>query len=174
MGATLDADTQSGIILFHLFPLSISLFHLSYVTVPPQNAGNDLATILLSIEKLVSEIDLNGIALGVVQMGSMTRAMVVVPLLRIAIFLCLVMTLMILAEKICFGMVSLVVKIFRLKPEKRYRWEPMQPDLELGTLAYPKVLIQIPMFNEKEVIKSIISISISFFSSFVTVTGVDT
>jgi len=84
-------------------------------------------------------------------MGSMTRAMVVVPLLRVAIFLCLVMTLMILAEKICFGMVSLVVKIFHLKAEKRYRWEPMRPDLEQGTRAYPKVLIQIPMFNEKEV-----------------------
>ncbi|GFY82705.1 nucleotide-diphospho-sugar transferases superfamily protein [Actinidia rufa] len=34
---------------------------------------------------------------------------------------------------------------------KRYRWEPIKDDLEVGNLAYPMVLVQIPMYNEKEV-----------------------
>ncbi|KAE8683232.1 putative mannan synthase 3 [Hibiscus syriacus] len=39
----------------------------------------------------------------------------------------------------------------QMKPEKRYKWEPMKDDVELGSSAYPMVLIQIPMYNEKEV-----------------------
>lgn len=101
----------------------------------------------------LSSIYVDGIADRCVELWMMTREMVVVPLLRITIVLCLVMTVMILVEKVWVGMVSLIVKIFRLKPEKKYKWEPIRPDLEGGTEAYPKVLIQIPMFNEKEVYK---------------------
>ncbi|KAH7656348.1 Glucomannan 4-beta-mannosyltransferase protein [Dioscorea alata] len=88
-----------------------------------------------------------------VQVWNLVRVTLVVPLLRLAIFLSLATTVMILVEKVFAGIVSLVVKIFSLKPEKRYRWEPMRPDLETGNLAYPMVLIQIPMYNEKEVYK---------------------
>ncbi|XP_039145785.1 probable glucomannan 4-beta-mannosyltransferase 11 isoform X2 [Dioscorea cayenensis subsp. rotundata] len=88
-----------------------------------------------------------------VQVWNLVRVTLVVPLLRLAIFLSLMMTVMILVEKVFVGMVSLTVRIFGLKPEKRYRWEPMRPDLETGHLAYPMVLIQIPMYNEKEVYK---------------------
>lgn len=49
------------------------------------------------------------------------------------------------------GLVSLYVKVFKRKPEKIYKWEPIKEDVELGKLAYPMVLIQVPMFNEKEV-----------------------
>ncbi|ONK73851.1 uncharacterized protein A4U43_C03F230 [Asparagus officinalis] len=117
------------------------------------NAGNSIPSLSPILSFVSDRIDFNGLAQTLVALWRVTRAMVVAPLLRIAILLCLVMTLMILLEKICFGMVSLIVKTFRLKPEKRYRWEPIRPDVELGTLAYPKVLIQIPMFNEKEVYK---------------------
>ncbi|XP_020255484.1 LOW QUALITY PROTEIN: probable mannan synthase 11 [Asparagus officinalis] len=116
-------------------------------------AGNSIPSLSPILSFVSDRIDFNGLAQTLVALWRVTRAMVVAPLLRIAILLCLVMTLMILLEKICFGMVSLIVKTFRLKPEKRYRWEPIRPDVELGTLAYPKVLIQIPMFNEKEVYK---------------------
>ena len=44
------------------------------------------------------------------------------------------------------------MKVFKRKPERVYKWEPIKEDVELGTLAYPMVLIQVPMFNEKEVI----------------------
>lgn len=56
------------------------------------------------------------------------------------------------------GVVIVLVKLFWKKPEKRYKWEPMKDDLEEGTAAFPMVLVQIPMFNEREV-------SISLFSS---------
>lgn len=49
------------------------------------------------------------------------------------------------------GIVVVLIKIFRWKPEKKYKWEPMKEDLEMGNLAYPMVLVQIPMYNEKEV-----------------------
>ncbi|GKD52479.1 nucleotide-diphospho-sugar transferase [Tanacetum coccineum] len=38
-----------------------------------------------------------------------------------------------------------------LKIEKRYKWESFKDDIELGNSAYPLVLVQVPMFNEKEV-----------------------
>lgn len=79
------------------------------------------------------------------------RVTLVVPLLRLAIFVSLAMTLMILVEKLAMAAVCLVVKVFRLKPERRYRWAPITPDPEAGNSAYPMVLVQIPMYNEREV-----------------------
>ncbi|KAK6138433.1 hypothetical protein DH2020_027808 [Rehmannia glutinosa] len=38
-------------------------------------------------------------------------------------------------------------------PEKRYIWEAMVDDSEIGNLGFPMVLVQIPLFNEKEVYK---------------------
>nr|GEV70827.1 glucomannan 4-beta-mannosyltransferase 9-like [Tanacetum cinerariifolium] len=37
------------------------------------------------------------------------------------------------------------------KLEKKYKWESIKEDLEMGNSAYPMVLVQIPMYNEKEV-----------------------
>ncbi|KAJ0975333.1 hypothetical protein J5N97_017298 [Dioscorea zingiberensis] len=37
--------------------------------------------------------------------------------------------------------------------DEKYKWEALKEDLELGTSAFPMVLVQIPMFNEKEVYK---------------------
>ncbi|KAJ4746005.1 cellulose synthase like [Rhynchospora pubera] len=81
------------------------------------------------------------------------RSMLIVPLLRFAIVVCITMTVMILLEKLFVGAISLVVQIFKLKPEKRYKWEPITQDEELGSSVYPMVLVQIPMYNEKEVYK---------------------
>ncbi|RZR79470.1 hypothetical protein BHM03_00005199 [Ensete ventricosum] len=79
------------------------------------------------------------------------RGRVVVPLVRIAVVLCLVMSIILLIEKVSMGLVSLYVKVFRRKPEKIYKWERIQADEELGSSAYPMVLVQVPMFNEREV-----------------------
>lgn len=51
------------------------------------------------------------------------------------------------------GIVIVLLKLFGRKPEKRYKWEAMKDDVELGNSAYPMVLVQIPMYNEKEVKK---------------------
>ena len=75
----------------------------------------------------------------------------IVPLLKLAVVICLTMELMLFAERLYMGIVIILVKIFLKKPEKRYNWEPMSDDLEAGSSAFPLVLIQIPMFNEREV-----------------------
>ena len=50
------------------------------------------------------------------------------------------------------GIVIVLIKLFGRKPEKRYNWEPIKDDVELGNSAYPMVLVQIPMYNEREVL----------------------
>lgn len=60
------------------------------------------------------------------------------------------------------NLVVLYVKLFKRKPEKFYKWEPMQEDIELGHESYPMVLVQIPMYNEKEVHRLAFYILIAF------------
>ncbi|XP_018678071.2 glucomannan 4-beta-mannosyltransferase 9 isoform X1 [Musa acuminata AAA Group] len=79
------------------------------------------------------------------------KAPVIVPLLRLAVFVCLVMSVMLVVEKVYMAAVIALVKFLGRRPEKRYKWEPIRDDLELGSAAYPMVLVQIPMYNEKEV-----------------------
>lgn len=79
------------------------------------------------------------------------RATVMAPLLRIAISLCLIFSVMLMLEKVMMGAVSLFAKIFQRRPEKMYKSEPLKGDEEIGTSAYPMVLVQIPMYNEKQV-----------------------
>lgn len=82
------------------------------------------------------------------------RRAVVAPVLRFVTFSCMIMSVMLVLEFVWMGAVSLGVKLLRRRPEKRYKWEVFKEqdeDVELGTLVYPMVLVQIPMFNEKEV-----------------------
>ncbi|GJM97937.1 hypothetical protein PR202_ga14902 [Eleusine coracana subsp. coracana] len=79
------------------------------------------------------------------------RAPVVAPLLRLSVALCLVMTVMLFAEKVYMAVVVLAVRLLRRRPERMYRWEPMRDDLESGGGEHPMVLVQIPMYNEREV-----------------------
>jgi len=79
------------------------------------------------------------------------KAPVIVPLLRLAVFFCLIMTIMLFVERIYMSVVISLVKLFGRKPEKRYKYESIKDDVEGGNSAYPLVLVQIPMFNEKEV-----------------------
>lgn len=80
-----------------------------------------------------------------------TKAPLIVPLLKVMVFLCLIMSIMLFVERVYMGIVILFVKLFGKKLEKRYKWEPIKDDVELGNSAYPMVLVQIPMYNEKEV-----------------------
>ncbi|CAL9753048.1 unnamed protein product [Musa acuminata subsp. burmannicoides] len=79
------------------------------------------------------------------------KAPVIVPPLRLSVLLCLAMSVMLFVEKVYMAVVIVLVKLFRRRPETRYKWEPMGDDAELGNAAYPTVLVQIPMYNEKEV-----------------------
>ncbi|KAJ7974954.1 glucomannan 4-beta-mannosyltransferase 9-like [Quillaja saponaria] len=80
-----------------------------------------------------------------------TKAPLVVPLLKVMVYLCLLMSIMLFVERVYMGIVIVFVKLFGRKPENRYKWETLKDDIEVGNLAYPMVLVQIPMYNEKEV-----------------------
>ncbi|KAL2943285.1 Glucomannan 4-beta-mannosyltransferase 9, partial [Bienertia sinuspersici] len=80
-----------------------------------------------------------------------TKSPIVVPLLKLLVRICLGMSLMLFLERVYMGVVILLIKIFGRKPEKQYKWEPLKDDLEIGISTYPMVLVQIPMYNEKEV-----------------------
>ncbi|CAA0830391.1 Glucomannan 4-beta-mannosyltransferase 9 [Striga hermonthica] len=79
------------------------------------------------------------------------KAPLIVPLLELAVFLCLAMSAMLFVERVYMAFIISLVKLFGRKPERRYKWEPLKDDLELGNSVYPMVLVQIPMYNEKEV-----------------------
>ncbi|CAM8961364.1 unnamed protein product [Rhodiola kirilowii] len=81
------------------------------------------------------------------------KAPLIVPLLQFCVYVCLAMSLMLFMERVYMGIVIVLVKLFWKKPEKRYKCEPIEEDLENGSSNFPIVLIQIPMYNEREVYK---------------------
>ncbi|XP_062016135.1 glucomannan 4-beta-mannosyltransferase 2-like [Rosa rugosa] len=81
------------------------------------------------------------------------KAPLIVPLLRVGVYVSLAMAVMLFVERVYMGIVIVLVKMFWKKPEKRYNYEPIQEDLGLGSSNFPVVLVQIPMFNEREVYK---------------------
>ncbi|KAG2320907.1 hypothetical protein Bca52824_014120 [Brassica carinata] len=85
--------------------------------------------------------------------GRQLRSLLIVPLFKCLVALCLIISLLVFIEGVYMNLVVLYVKLFKRKPEKVYKWEPMQEDSELGHESYPMVLVQIPMYNEKEVLK---------------------
>ncbi|CAL5006057.1 unnamed protein product [Urochloa decumbens] len=99
--------------------------------------------------------------------ASRARSLVVVPAVRLLVFLSLAMTVMILVEKLFVCAVCLAVRALRLGPDRRYRWEPIagaggkdggaagveESGDGGGADKYPMVLVQIPMYNEREVYK---------------------
>lgn len=93
------------------------------------------------------------------------RAPLIVPVLRLGVYICLAMSVMLFVERVYMGIVISLVKLFGRKPEKRFKWEPMKDDIELGNSVYPMVLVQIPMYNEREV-PNIIKNLIYFLNCF--------
>ncbi|KAI4322366.1 hypothetical protein L6164_022069 [Bauhinia variegata] len=81
------------------------------------------------------------------------KAPLIVPLLNIGVYICLAMSLMLFMERLYMGVVIILVKLFWPKPEKRYNYQPIQDDVEMGSSNFPHVLVQIPMYNEQEVYK---------------------
>ncbi|XP_076938016.1 glucomannan 4-beta-mannosyltransferase 9-like [Bidens hawaiensis] len=75
----------------------------------------------------------------------------VVPCLTIFMYINLVLAVMLFTEMVYMALVVAISKLFGKKPEQRYKWEPFEDDAELGNSVYPLVLVQVPMFNEREV-----------------------
>jgi beta-mannan synthase len=87
-----------------------------------------------------------------------------VPLLTGAVTLCMIMSVMVLAEKVFLGTVSAAANLFRSRRRRRpgkgrSARRGVDPAVLLdeeaggggGSTAFPMVLVQIPMYNEREV-----------------------
>ncbi|PWA64926.1 nucleotide-diphospho-sugar transferases superfamily protein [Artemisia annua] len=79
------------------------------------------------------------------------REPLIVPFMKAMVTMCLAMSIMLFVERVYMGVVIVFVKLMKYKLDKRYKWESIKEDLEMGNSAYPMVLVQIPMYNEKEV-----------------------
>ncbi|CAA7400204.1 unnamed protein product [Spirodela intermedia] len=71
----------------------------------------------------------------------LVRTPVIVPLLKVAVVVCLAMALMLFVERVYMGVALLLIKLLRRRPERQYKWEPIRDDVELGNTAYPMVLV---------------------------------
>ncbi|WOH02402.1 hypothetical protein DCAR_0521791 [Daucus carota subsp. sativus] len=100
---------------------------------------------------IFQSITLNGILDQIVMLWNIIKLPFVVPTLQVMVNVCLVMSVMLFMERVCMGIFKLFIILLRRKPETNYKWEAMQDDVEFGTSNYPMVLVQIPMYNEKEV-----------------------
>lgn len=78
------------------------------------------------------------------------RAPVKIPFLKLAAILCAIMSVMLFVERVSMAAVILVVKLLTKKKYTKYKLDAMKQDLERNR-SYPTMLIQIPMYNEKEV-----------------------
>ena len=78
------------------------------------------------------------------------RTPVIIPLLKLAVILCSAMSIMLFVERVGMAAVILIVKVLRKKKYTKYNLDAMKQNLERSK-RYPMVLIQIPMYNEKEV-----------------------
>ncbi|KAK4481099.1 hypothetical protein RD792_011970 [Penstemon davidsonii] len=80
------------------------------------------------------------------------RVPIIVPLLYIAVYMCIGMSIMLFFERIYMAIVIACVKCLGKKKYTKYQLDAIKEDLEKNK-NYPMVLVQIPMFNEKEVYK---------------------
>ncbi|RRT66667.1 hypothetical protein B296_00038490 [Ensete ventricosum] len=111
-------------------------------------AGNVSTTMAIYIDQACDLLS----ALGTAQVlnraataWAAVRAAAVVPSMNAAVAVCLAMSVMLVVEKLSMALVALYVKVFRRTPERIYKWEPLSQDVELSSLAYPLVLVQIPI-----------------------------
>ena len=80
---------------------------------------------------------------------------VIVPGLRIAVYVCAVMSLMLFVERVYMAFVILCVKVLGRKRYMKYNIDAVMEEMETNR-SHPMVLVQVPMYNEKEVLSLII------------------
>ncbi|KAI3987225.1 hypothetical protein MKX01_031709 [Papaver californicum] len=82
----------------------------------------------------------------------MIKNPLIVYILNTAVVLCAAMSVMLFAERVYMAIVILCVKALGKKRYTKYKLDALKEDLESNN-KYPMVLVQIPMYNEKEVYK---------------------
>ncbi|CAG7906075.1 unnamed protein product [Brassica rapa] len=112
---------------------------------------HDLSLALFTFHEEGLKASVDGVGLSMYTMWNSMRSTLIVPVFRCLVALCLIISVLVSIESVYMNLVILYVKLFGRKPEKVYKWEEMQKDMELGHQNYPVILIQIPMYNEREV-----------------------
>lgn len=79
------------------------------------------------------------------------KSYAIVPVVRFSLYLCLLWSFLLFLEWAHMMCLAALAKCMRRKHAKRYKWEPLKDDLESGSLDFPMVLVQIPIYNEIEV-----------------------
>lgn len=82
------------------------------------------------------------------------RVTVVVPILNVALYICVAMSIMLFIERLYMTCVILGIKFLGKKRYTKYRLNALKEEVEKKKKEYPKVLVQIPMYNEREVRRS--------------------
>ncbi|CAI9270800.1 unnamed protein product [Lactuca saligna] len=108
-----------------------------------------LSTIKLAIESFT--LDGDDIIEKLIDTWERFKVPVLVPFLRTLMYVSLAMSVMLFIEMVYMSLVIAFNYLFGRKIEKRYKWEEFKDEIESGSFVYPLVLVQIPMFNEKEV-----------------------
>ncbi|KAF3455112.1 hypothetical protein FNV43_RR05560 [Rhamnella rubrinervis] len=81
------------------------------------------------------------------------KAPVVVAVLKVMVYVASTMCFILSIDLLYMGLGIILVKLFWKKPEKRYKFQAIQQDPEMGSSNFPLVLVQIPMCNEEQVYK---------------------
>lgn len=128
--------------------ISITHTHLEFTSLSTKMGESEAKVFIPETIQGVVNYDVAGQLLLI---WDVMKAPLIVPLLNAAVYICLAMALMLFMERVYMGIVIVLIKLFWKKPEERYKYEPLQDDEELGGSNFPVVLVQIPMFNEREV-----------------------
>ena len=88
------------------------------------------------------------------------RRLVVIPFLRVFVMICALMSALVAADRIFHFYVALYWRwVSHVDPKSKWRFEPLP---EPGSVSaenvkdFPNVVVQLPMFNEKEVCQAVI------------------
>lgn len=102
-------------------------------------------------ELVVLEIEDADLSSDLARLWLQWRGPVIAPLLQLAVYVSLIMLFMVFLERVYMAAVLLGLRLRGTRPDKVYKFAPIPEDVELGSYACPKVLVQIPMYNEREV-----------------------
>lgn len=78
------------------------------------------------------------------------RVSLIAPILYFALYACVLMSIMLFIERLYMTAVILYVKALGKKRYTEYKLEAVREKMERNK-EHPKVLVQIPMYNEREV-----------------------
>ncbi|CAL0321246.1 unnamed protein product [Lupinus luteus] len=97
--------------------------------------------------------DYDGIARQVGFIWQHVKFTLIVPVLKVLVVLCLVMSIMLFVERVYMGVVIVLVKLFRYKPQKHYVYQ-----LSIGAaceLSWPsdRIIVQVLDDSTDPVIK---------------------